>query len=414
MRRPDPSPAHRKFRLRPAVALGCVLLAGCGGSTTVLKGPATKGIKASSPQAGQKLGFPTVATKNTTRVAGSDPVADAAGVALAVFPSDGPGTHPAAVTIAPTDDWQAALAGSVLMSPPVRAPILLSGSGSLPSASADALSTLAPTGAGPIGGAQVIRIGDVPAPSGFHTVSISGSNPYRLAAKIDQFAGAARGKTSANVLIASGQDPAYAMPAAGFAAESGEPILFVSASGVPEATRQALLAHQSPHIYVLGPPSVIPDSVLTQLSKYGTVKRIGASDPAANSVAFAAYRDPPCPIAQPCAHVPGSFGWALRGPGHGYVLINADRTLDAAAAAPLSASGTYGPQLLVDSPDTLPSSVLNYFLDYATPGYTQEGPTAAVYNHGWVIGDSSAIALSVQARMDQLLEVVPQAGANGG
>jgi hypothetical protein len=260
----------------------------------------------------------------------------------------------------------------------------------------------------------VIRVGDVPSPSGFRTASISGGDPYALTAAIDKFAGAALGKTSMNVVIASGDNPAYAMPAAGFAAESGEPILYVTGSGVPEATRQALLEHQNPHIYVLGPPSVIPDSVLAELGKYGTVKRVGDSDPASNSVAFAEYRDPPCPVGQPCAHVPGSFGWSLRGPGHGYVLINADRTLDAAAAAPLSASGSYGPQLLVDSPDTLPSSVLNYFLNYATPGYTQEGPTAAVYNHGWVIGDASAIALSVQARMDQLLEVVPQAGANGG
>jgi hypothetical protein len=399
------------MRPKLALLLGCAALAGCGGGTTILT---TVGVQASSPQASQKLGFPTVATKNTTRVAGSDPVADAAAVSLAVYPSNGSGTHPKAVTIAPTDDWQAALASAVLMSQPVQAPILLSGSGSLPSASADALSTLAPTGSGALAGAQVIRVGDVPNPGGFKSVSISGHDPYALAAAIDRFAGAARGKTSTNVVIASGDNPAYAMPAAGFAAESGEPILFVTSSGVPEATRQALLSHQSPHIYVLGPPSVIPDTVLTELTKYGTVNRISGSDPASNSVAFAAYRDPPCPVGQACAQVPGSFGWALRGPGHGYVLINADRTLDAAAAAALSASGSYGPQLLVDSPDTLPTSVLNYFLNYATPGYTQEGPTAAVYNHGWVIGDESAIAASVQARMDQLLEAVPQAGANGG
>jgi hypothetical protein len=106
--------------------------------------------------------------------------------------------------------------------------------------------------------------------------------------------------------------------------------------------------------------------------------------------------------------VPNSFGWAMRSPGHGYVLLNADRPLDAAAAAPLSGSGDYGPQLLVDTPSTLPGSVLNFFLNYATPGYTQEGPTAAVYNHGWVIGDPSAISVGVQAEMDNLLEAVPQ------
>ena len=39
-----------------------------------------------SAQPAEELGFPAFATKNTTRVGGSDPTADAAGVALATFP----------------------------------------------------------------------------------------------------------------------------------------------------------------------------------------------------------------------------------------------------------------------------------------------------------------------------------------
>jgi hypothetical protein len=395
-----------------ALLASCAALAGCGGGTTVIITGPSIGVKASSPRAGQKLGFPTVATKNTTRVAGGDPVADAAGVALAVYPSQGAGTHPTAVTLAPTDDWQAAIASASLMAPPIGAPILLSGRSRLPSATSTALATLAPTGSGVIAGARLIRVGNVPDP-GLRSVSISGSNPYALAAAIDRFVTAAHGKTSSDLVIASADSGAagYAMPAAGWAAESGDPILFVNSKGIPEPTRQALLMHQKPHIYVLGPSSVIPNSVLSQLRKYGTVKRVGATDPAANAVAFAEYRDPPCVFSQPCAHYPGSFGWALRGPGHGYVLINANRPLDAAAAAPLSASGDFGPQLLVDDPSRLPTSVLNYFLNYATPGYNQEGPTAAVYNHGWVIGDESSISVAVQAQMDRYLEVVPQTGA---
>jgi hypothetical protein len=165
---------------------------------------------------------------------------------------------------------------------------------------------------------------------------------------------------------------------------------------------------------VLGPASVIPDATLRQLAAYGTVKRVSGADPAANSVAFAAYRDPACVSGQACVHVPNSFGWALRSPGHGYVLLNSSRPLDAAAAAALSGSGDYGPGLLVENGSTLPKSVLNYFLDYATPGYTQEGPTAAVYNHAWMIGDESAISTSVQAEVDRLLEAVPQTGNGSG
>jgi ell wall binding domain 2 (CWB2) len=402
--------------LLPA-ALAGLALAGCGGGTTLLHESSsppttvTVGIPSKTPQAAQKLGFPSLATKNTTRVNGADPAADAAGVARAVYPSVAPGTHPSAVALAPTTDWQGAIAAAVLMAPPIRAPLLLSGPTTLPSATSDALTALAPTGSGNVGGAQLIRVGDVPGKAATHSLrsaTISGSDPYALAAGIDRFVSAAQGKTSPDVVIASAVAPAYAMPAAGWAAESGDPVLFVGRSGIPAPTRQALLAHQSPHIYVLGPPSVIPDATLTQLRKYGPVKRVGASDPAANSVAFAEYRDPACVYGQPCAHVPNSFGWAMRSPGHGYVLINANRPLDAAAAAPLSASGDYGPQLLVDDPTTLPHAVLTFFLDYATPGYTQEGPTAAVYNHGWVIGDQSAVSVPVQAEMDNLLEVVPQ------
>jgi hypothetical protein len=384
-------------------------LAGCGGRTTVfVHEQSTSTVQSDTPKAAQQLGIPLLATKNTTRVDGADPIANAAGVAQAVYPSATAGTHPTAVTLAPTDDWQAAIASSVLMSSPIRAPILLSGSSSLPSATKDALAALTPTGAGTIGGAQVIQVGDVPKPSGERTTAISGTDPYKLAAAIDRFVSAAAGKASSDVVIASGDDPQYAMPAAGWAAESGNPVLFVSRSGIPQATRQALLSHQKPHIYVLGPSNVIPDSILKLLGQYGTVKRVGASDPAGNSVAFTTYRDPPCPANQPCAHVPGSFGWALRSPGHGYTLINAQHTLDAAASAPLSASGSYGPQLLIDNASSLPSTVLNFFLDYATPGFTQEGPTAAVYNHAWVIGDQSAISVGVQAQVDNLLEAVPQ------
>ncbi len=391
------------------VLLGaCGLLTACGTKTQLIRSPVVTIVSSSSVQGPVQIGYPIIATKNTTRVSGPDPIADAAAVALAVYPSAGPGTHPPVVTIAPTDDWQAAIAAAVLMAPPIRAPILLSGSASFPPVSAQALATLAPAGSGASDGARVIRIGDVPRLHGIRSVAIHGSDPFTLAAAIDRFATAAAGTPSPDVVVASADDPQYAMPAAGWAAESGNPILFVSPSGVPTATRQALLAHQRPHIYVLGPSSVIPDSVLAQLRKYGSVKRVAGSDPAANSVAFAIYRDPPCAFGQACAHVPGSFGWALRSPGHGYVLINAARTLDAAAAAPLSGSGSFGPQLLITDPARLPSSVLNYFLDYSTPGYTAEGPTAAVYNHGWVIGDQTAISLSVQAEMDTLLEAVPQ------
>lgn len=385
-----------------AVALGA-----CGSKTVIFKPPA-QGVQGTTHQATQGLGIPAIATKNTTRVDGADPTANAAGVALAEYPSAGSGTHPEAVVLAPTDDWQASIASSVFAAPPIRAPILLSGTGSLPAATTEALGQLDPSGSGAAGGAQVIAVGDVPKLAKERVTRLSAGDPYSLAAAIDRFVTAATGKPTPDVVIASGDNPAYAMPAAGWAAESGDPILFVTSSGVPAATAQALRAHQRPRIYILGPTSVIPDSVAKQLAKFGTVNRISGKDPAASSVAFAIYRDPPCPSGQPCAHVPGSFGWALRSPGHGYILLNQNQPLDAAASAPLSASGSFGVQLVLDTASTLPTSILNFFLNYATPGYTQEGPTAAVYNHAWIIGNEQAVSVPVQAQVDALLEAVPQ------
>jgi hypothetical protein len=87
------------------------------------------------------------------------------------------------------------------------------------------------------------------------------------------------------------------------------------------------------------------------------------------------------------------------------VFANARRPQDAAAAAPLSASGTYGPLLLLTDAGVLPEPLQNYLLDIQ-PGYdAQTDPVRAVYNHGWVIGDESALAAAVQARMDTLLEI---------
>ena len=354
-----------------------------------------------------QLGFPYLATKNTTRVAGNDPISDAAAVALGVFPSTAAGTHPTAVTLAPTDDWAAAIAAASLMGSPFRAPILLSGPGTLATASASALDLLAPTGDPAVGDAQLIRIGDVPSTAHLKSTHIGGASPYALAANIAEYEARRRGHESRDVVVASATDPADAMPAAGWLAESGEPLLYVNAHGVPAPTAAQLKRHHHPRIYVLGPPAAVPAGVMSALGRYGTVKRISASTPAAESVAFAEYRDPRCAYGQQCVHIPRSFGWAIRSPGHGYVLVDANAPLDAAAAAALSASGGYGPQLLVAKPNTLPQAVLNYFLDYATPGYTSEGPTAAVYNHAWLIGNVRQISEAVQAQVDSILEVVP-------
>jgi hypothetical protein len=187
------------------------------------------------------------------------------------------------------------------------------------------------------------------------------------------------------------------MPAAGWAAKSGDPVLWAGRDTLPPETRAAIQAHGKPSIYVLGPPAAISDIVLGQLRKLGPVKRISGPDPATNAIAFARFTD-------------GSFGWGITDPGHGFVFASTGRTLDAAAAAPLSASGTFGPLLLLPQAQALPQALQDYLLD-VQPGYDKD-PVRGVYNHGWLMGDEAAISADVQSRIDTLLEIQPV--DNGG
>jgi hypothetical protein len=372
---------------RPALlvaALAVLAAAGCGGSHG--------GLGGSTGGAGPALGFPGLATKNTTRIAGADPVADAAAVAEAVFPATAPGSRPGAVALLDARDWRAALVGAVLAAPPIRAGLLLSDGPDLPAASARALRALAPRGASAARGVQLLRVGDVARPAGLRSADVVGRDPFALARALDAVQTAARGRPSAEVVVASADAPAYAMPAAAWAAKSGDPVLLTRRDRLPADTRAALAAHRRPRIYVLGPPAAVSDAVMEELRRLGTVTRVGAPDPVANAIAFARFRD-------------RSFGWGVVDPGHGLVFARADRPLDAAAAALLSTSGTYGPLLLLDGPARLAGPVADYLLDIQ-PGYAGD-PVRGVYNHGWIVGDDRAVAVAVQARIDALLEIKP-------
>jgi hypothetical protein len=95
-------------------------------------------------------------------------------------------------------------------------------------------------------------------------------------------------------------------------------------------------------VYVLGPSSAISSAVFREVAKIDKrVRRVSGEDPVENAIALARYSS-------------GGFGWNVNDPGHGFVVARSDSPLAAAVAAPLSASGTWGPLLLSDDADTLP------------------------------------------------------------
>jgi hypothetical protein len=347
-------------------------------------------------EAAEELGYPTFATNNTTRVGGSDPASTAAGVALAVFPSATAAQRPAAVTIVDEGQWQGAIAAAVLMAAPIQAPLLISSGGELPDPTSQALEALDPQGDKDSKGAQAFAIGDAPVPEGLQATQVKGPNPAALAAAIATLRDKLFDGPPNHIVLAPEDEPGFAMPAAAWAARSGDPVLFSGAKKLPLSTLKALARHPKVPVYVLGPSSAISSDVVREAAKVvQKVRRVSGEEPVENAIALARYGS-------------GDFGWNVNDPGHGFVVARSDSPLDAALSAPLSASGTWGPLLLTDDADTLPKALREYMLD-VKPGYTTD-PTRAFYNHVWVIGDQEAIDVNQQAEIDQLAELAKIGG----
>lgn len=377
---PKPKPRRQPKPLTPKLLAALVLIAIAFVVAAVLGGTggADKSGDEAAPaptsatdtgsaasEAADSLGYPAFATNNTTRIGGSDPATIAAAAALAVYPSTTAAQRPHAVTLVPAGDWEAGIAASVLMAEPVRAPVLVEGA----DATSAALEALDPV----------------------ETRTVGGGSAAKGAAQVAELRDRLFDSAPNAVIVAPLSEPAIAMPAAAWAARSGDPVLFAGVDDLPAATAAALRRHTKVPVYVLGPSSAISSEVLRGIGEIvKQVKRISGEDPVANAIAFARYSD-------------GKFGWNVNDPGHGFVLAADEEPLDAAAAAALSGSGTWGPLLLTDSATKLPAELRSYFLD-VKPGYT-DNPTRAFYNRVWVVGDEERIDVNQQAEVNELAEL---------
>jgi hypothetical protein len=441
----------RVSSLRPIAALalaGALLagvLSGCGKGHASPAGGSSTGALA-PPAAHGVVG---VSTKNTTRLGGADAASDAAAVAEAVYPGLTPATRPQVVVLVNERNWSAALAASVLASAPLGAPLLYADGDKLPEASAQALRAMRPLGAHSLGGAQVIRVGtSAPVPDGYHvreavetlgdaapqtatsgaagtstqqnneSLNTSASAPA-LGLGLQQFAESASGRHAHEVLVVATDAPrALQMPAAALAAESGAPILFMTSSEVPIQTAAALRRLHKPTIYVVA-PTTLHATAYAALARLGTVVHVSGA--AGTGEAAAPGEAPVAPASSnPVENAisvsrfsHGAFGWGIHEAGHGLVFANVARPLDAPAAAPLSAHGDYGPLLLLERSASVPAPLTHYLSDIE-PGYTAAvSPVREVYNHGWLIGDESAISALAQAELDTVLEIAPRQSSPG-
>lgn len=375
-----------------------------GGSTsevTMVDTGATGGQSVIAGHSEGPLGFPSVATRNTTRISGTDPVDISMAAALAAYPTTGPGAPPAAVTIVDANDWQSGVAAATFSARPVGAPILLAPSGTLSAIGTETLAQLNPLGSPDTNEKKIFTVGQVAPPSGYDVERIDGADSAAIAAAAaEEKANLTDGPPNSFVVISS-EAPEYGSPAATWAARSGDVVLFTTKDEVPKATLDVIKdkANKDVPIFVLGPAEVVSSKVLKQLDKAGgTVERVGGDDPETAAVELVRFSS-------------GLFGWNLNDPGHGYVLARSDRPMDVVAATALSTGGTWPALLLTDSSEKLPEVVEDYLLD-VKPGYESD-PTRAIVNHAWVIGDDSIISVDEQARLDDALEleIVETAGS---
>ena len=189
------------------------------------------------------LGFPLLATRNTTRVGGPDAVADAAAVALATHPPS-PQAPPLEAAVLVEDDGP--YAGHRRRRPGRAATARTAADQVRATASPRPAPTRSrsssPVGAA-AGDAAVSASGDVAAPAGL-TVGAGARRTRRPRSRPPSTGcgGGCSARSRSTSVVASSEEAAYAMPAAAWAARSGDPVLFSGRTDVPRADARGAAA----------------------------------------------------------------------------------------------------------------------------------------------------------------------------
>jgi hypothetical protein len=384
---------------------------------------------------------PTIATKTTTRIWGTDPFQEAVSVTQHVWPAalpeNAPGEtdnvpdRPWGLTLVTPDDPLQAISAVPLLHFPDDAPILYVTKNGIPKVTLDEIKRLGDTGIVRFNNNDAFLVGEAANPQvereltaiGVKWVPVTGNNVFELADNVDKLYGhiqnpdigvpqmeispSTGGNGAWDVLIGSadGKDWQFFLPATHWASHMPAGMLWVHRDGpIPAPTLDAL-RRRNGHalIYAFGSKDQISGSVITELNKFGSVTRINANDDVAfntvpmttpfnTCVAFAKMWDPN-----------GMVGWSITGPGHGFTMVNINNWQGAVASAPLSHLGFHAPLLLTDSSGALPAEVDNYYRAVA-PSFLVT-PADGPYNMTYVIGDYSMLSWPLQAHIDFISEM---------
>ncbi|EGL84304.1 putative lipoprotein [Caldalkalibacillus thermarum TA2.A1] len=346
-------------------------------------------------------------TKNVTRINTDDPVEMSVRVSQVIWPS----THelqPGSVILIPLENWQVALASVNLIHHPNDGPVLYTVKGDIHEAVLNEINRLQPKGNEE--GTQVIIMGDSNDGSkqkledaGWQVEQLPAKDAATFAADVDALYAEVSGEWADAVIIASMEDEhqGFSLPAANWIAHMPEPLLYVAEDGVPEATKSALEKRDGEvKMYVMGPETVISESVVEELSQYGDVIRIEGEDPTSLSVAFAQYKDED-----------NGFGWGITDAGHGVAFVSTRTPELAIATAPFAHLGKHAPLILLEEGEM--TEPVYDFLAQIRPVFEND-PTTGPYNHAYLVGTRDNISFQTQGIIDEKLEITQMGEGHGG
>jgi len=167
----------------------------------------------------------------------------------------------------------------------------------------------------------------------------------------------------------------------------GHGFAFVTPEGVPTSTRRILERSwpDYPYIYVFAPPSVVNESVMEELAKYGHVQRIPGDTPEEMAVRWAGYKDEGRRVDWWISFRPRSVGWGYAEPGHDILVGDPSDWRILVPSGVLSHMGKHAFLLLTEPGEGLPQAAVSY-LQVLKPTTTH--PSQQVYNHAWILGTS--------------------------
>ena len=268
-----------------------------------------------------------------------------------------------------------------------------------------------PSGRAALGGAQVIRDRDrAPLPDGCARArcrSPAATRPPRPRPSSSSSSAAAAARPTQVIVLAADAPRALQMPAAGLAAESGAPILFVTAGARARGDRRgARDACSRPSIYVVGAAARRRRARSRELARFGRVTRDRRRGRARAEREQPGRRTRSPSPASPTARSAGGS----KNPG----TASCSRTRRARSTRPpprlLSATGDYGPLLLLEGADRVPAALARYLSDIQ-PAYTRAAVPAGARRLQSRLADRRRTARSrrvTQAELDAMLEIAPR------